>query len=212
VRADVADGAQGTTVFGLEPPVPVRVEQQPILEIVAGDEPHVADRVAGDHLAQVLVDRVEADVEVHSGDSVRGIRDPDELCGLRGRHGERLLADDVPAGGQDGLDLRVVEVVRRRDVDDLDPAVVENLIEAGVRRGHAQLVRACRRAVLARAKHTVNLDADPAQPFDVDGADEPAADDGSSDVTETPHSGRLLHWHGLNDAEPRRTITSVTFG
>ena len=43
VRADVGHGAQLAAQLGLEPPVPVRVEQQPVLEVVAGDEPDVAE-------------------------------------------------------------------------------------------------------------------------------------------------------------------------
>ena len=47
-----------------------------------------------------------------------------------GRHRERLLAHHVPAGGEDRLDLRVVQLVGRRDVDDVDAVVREQLVEA----------------------------------------------------------------------------------
>ena len=43
VGADVADGAEGAAALRLEPPVPVGVEQQPVLEVVAGDQADVAD-------------------------------------------------------------------------------------------------------------------------------------------------------------------------
>ena len=50
----------------------------------------------------------------------------------RAVHRQRLLAHDVPAGGQDLLDLREVHAVGRRDVNDVDAVVVEQLVEAGV--------------------------------------------------------------------------------
>ena len=49
---------------GCEPPVPVGLEEQPVLEVAAGHEPDVAELAAGDDLVGVLVERVEADVEV----------------------------------------------------------------------------------------------------------------------------------------------------
>jgi hypothetical protein len=39
----------------------------------------------------------------------------------------------VAAGTEDLLHLRVVEVVRRGDVNDLDPLVTEKLVQRGVR-------------------------------------------------------------------------------
>ena len=41
VRADVADGPESAAAFRLEAPVPVGLEQQPVLEVAAGDEPDV---------------------------------------------------------------------------------------------------------------------------------------------------------------------------
>ena len=43
VRADVADGAERAATLGLEPPVPVGLEQQPVLEVAAGDQADVAE-------------------------------------------------------------------------------------------------------------------------------------------------------------------------
>ena len=48
----------------LEAPVPIGVVQQPVLEVAAGDQADVAEPAAADELGQVLVERVEADVEV----------------------------------------------------------------------------------------------------------------------------------------------------
>ena len=71
VRADVADGAQRAAALGLEPPVPVALEEQPVLEVAAGDEADVAELAAGDDLVRVLVERVVADVEVDRVDETR---------------------------------------------------------------------------------------------------------------------------------------------
>ena len=44
VRADVRDGAQLALACGIEAPVPVRVEEQPVLQVVAADQARLADR------------------------------------------------------------------------------------------------------------------------------------------------------------------------
>ena len=44
VRADIADRPQRAARIGLEPPVPVGVVEQPVLEVVAADQPDVAQR------------------------------------------------------------------------------------------------------------------------------------------------------------------------
>ena len=86
---------------GLEPPVPVALVEQPVLEVVAGDEPDLAEPARLDQLAQVLVQRVEPDVEVDRGHhAARGGR-LDEPGRLGGGHRQRLLADDVAPGGED---------------------------------------------------------------------------------------------------------------
>ena len=121
MRADVADRPQRAAALGLEPPVPVGVEQQPVLEVAAGDEPDVAEPAVGDELADVLVERVEADVEVDRVDEAAPRGQPRRARATLGRgHRQRLLADDVLAGGEDRLRLREVEVVGRGDVDDVD--------------------------------------------------------------------------------------------
>ena len=101
VRPDVADRPERAALVGLEPPVPVGLEQQPVLEVVAGDEPDVAEVAGGDELADVLVERVEADVEVDRVDEPARRGELDQLGGLGRGHRQRLLADDVPAGGED---------------------------------------------------------------------------------------------------------------
>ena len=75
VRADVADRAERAALVRLEPPVPVGVEEQPVLEVAAGHEADVAQPAGGDQLADVLVERVEADVEVDRVDEA-GSRRP----------------------------------------------------------------------------------------------------------------------------------------
>ncbi len=117
VRPDVADRPQPTAALGLQAPVPVAVEKQPVLEIVSGHEPDVADLAVDDDVMSVLVQRVEADVEVHRVDESRRRSHGDELERLVGRHRQRLLADDVPASGKGGPGLREMQVVGRRHVD-----------------------------------------------------------------------------------------------
>ena len=168
---------------GIEPPVPVGVQEQPVLEVAAGDQPDVAQLAVAHGAVEMLVERVEADVVVDGGDAVARGREPDQLRGLRGGHRERLLAHHVAAGGQDRLDLGVVELVGRRDVDDVHARVGEQLVQAA----HT---RAARPAASARvdgplgggAEDAVDRDAQAAERLHVDRADEAGADDGRADV------------------------------
>ena len=103
MRADVADRPERAAGSGSRRQFQSRVEQQPVLEVVAGHEPDVAERRRRrSTLARVLVERVEADVEVDRVDEAacRGLRRRGSR-GLRGRHRQRLLADDVLAGRED---------------------------------------------------------------------------------------------------------------
>ena len=68
MRADVADRAQLAAEPRVDAPVPVGVQQQPVLEVVAGDEADVAELAGHDHAVQVLAQRVEAQVVVHRVD------------------------------------------------------------------------------------------------------------------------------------------------
>jgi hypothetical protein len=103
------------------------------------------------------------------------VGEPHELGRLRGGQRERLLADDVLAGGERGLHLRVVEVIRRRDVDDVHARVRQQRLVALVRGRQAGLRAG---ALGRRADHAGDVDPEPAQGLDVDDADEPRADDG----------------------------------
>ena len=140
VAPDVADGPQRPTLVLLEAPVPVRVEQEPVLEVAAGDEADVPHPAVPHVLRDVLVERVEPDVEVHRVHEARrrGLRD--ERRRFLRRHRERLLADDVLPGAEDRRCLLVVELVGRRDMDDLDGVVGEDGLEAVVRLREAQLL------------------------------------------------------------------------
>ena len=172
----------------LEAPVPVGVVEEPVLEVVAGDEPDLAEVAVGDGLAHVLVERVEPDVEVDRVDeAARARASLDEPGRLRGGHRQRLLADDVLAGGEDRRRLRDVEVVRRGDVDDVDGRVGEDLVEGGVGVADAQGVGPGGAALRGAAEDAADVDADPAELLDVDGPDESGADDGGTDVGEPAH-------------------------
>ena len=151
VRADVADRPQRAALLALEAPVPVGIEQQPVLEVAPADQPHVAQpAVTRSNPREVLVERVEADVEVDRALTQRRAvgREATSSADSRRRHRQRLLAHDVPAGGEDLPDLRVVQLVGRGDVDDLDALVGQQLLEAAV---CARRYRSGPRAALPRS-------------------------------------------------------------
>ena len=186
--ADVADRSQCPAALGLEPPVPVGLEQQPVLEVAPGDQPHVADLARGHDLVGVLVERVVADVEVRGVDQPGRGGQGDQLARLRRRHRQRLLADDVLARGEDGLGLRQMQIIGRGDMDGVDRRVVEQGLERRVGARDAERLGPGRAAFRGAAEHAADLDADAAQGFDVDRADEARADHGRADVGDPPHA------------------------
>ena len=106
---------------------------------------------------------------------------PDQLGRLGGGHGQRLLADHMATGGQDLTRLWHVQVVGRRDMDDLDGRVVEQGLERGVGLRDTERVRPLRAAFRAAAEDPADVDADAPKGFHVDGADEAGADDRGTD-------------------------------
>ena len=126
MRADVAHRAQLSGPLGLEAPVPVGRLREPVLQVAAVDVPDLAQLACADARARLLHDRVEADVEVRAVDEARLLGALEKLRRLLGGQRERLLADDVLAGFERRQHLRVVEVVRRREVHDVDLLVGEH--------------------------------------------------------------------------------------
>src|SRR4029450_3671661 len=93
-----------------------------------------------------------------------------------------LLADDVLARLERLLDLRIVEMVRRREMNDLQTLVAEQLLVAL----HDRPQKLRPRPLGRRSDHPHDLHAEPPQRFDVDGADEPRADDAGTQMPD-PH-------------------------
>src|ERR1700681_66294 len=100
------------------------------------------------------------------------------------------------AGAERRGGLRVMKVIRRRDVNDLHPRVRQHRLEALIGGRQAQRAGAVRRPSVTRSDDPKHLHAKPAQGLDVNRANEAGPDDGSSDFADRPHS------HGFF-AEPR---------
>ena len=188
VRPDVADGPQRATAIRLEAPVPVALEQEPVLEVVAGHQPDVTERPGRHGLPGVLVERVVADVEVRRVDQAGRGREFDESGGPVGGHPQRLLAHDVAARGEDRPGLRDMEVVGGGHMDDLDRRVREQVVEGVVGAGHSERGGALRATRRGAAQDTTDIHADAPERLHVDGPDEARADDGRADVGDPPHA------------------------
>ena len=108
--------------------------------------------------------------------------------GLVGGHRQRLLAYDVATGLEDQADLGVMQMIRRRDVDDFDAVVAEHLLDAVIPTLEAELLRARSGSLWVRRQEAVNVHAEAPKSLDVHGADEAAANDGRSDLAGGPHA------------------------
>ena len=166
---------------GVEPPVPVGLVEQPVLEVAPGDEANVAQCPLGDRLAQVLVEGIETDVEVDRADQARGGGETNQIGRLGCGHGQRLLAHDMTSRGEDLSGLRHVQVVRRRDVHDLHALVGQERLERRVGLPDAEGGRALGATLRAAAEDAANVDPDATERLDMDRPDEAGADDGGAD-------------------------------
>jgi len=141
------------------------------------DLPHLA---CAHTLAGLLDERIEANVEVRGMDEPRAPGELDELGGLVGRDRQRLLADHVFPRLERLLRLRVVQVVRRCQVDDVDSFVREHSLVGvvdGARGGGA-------RPFGRRAGNAQDLDPEAPERVDVHRADEARADDSRLELVE----------------------------
>ena len=83
VRPDVAQGPRGAGSLRLEPPVPVGLVEQPVLEIGAPDQVRPADAPVGEHRARLRDQRVVAVVEADAAHGAGPGCPVDEIGGLR---------------------------------------------------------------------------------------------------------------------------------
>ena len=186
VRADVAERGRRAALVGLEPPRVVGVLEQPVLQVLADEEMRLADVAARDREPRLLDQRVAAVVERDRVDDAGLVRGIEELLRLRRRHRQRLVGDDVLAlGDRRGVD-RVVQVVGRGVVHDLDVRIVEQRLVAPVGLRGAQRLRLRLRRGLAAARDRDDVDeAEPPDRIHVMGADKPGAHDTHSDSFHT---------------------------
>src|SRR5260370_1351460 len=136
------------------PRVPVLFEEQPVLQVVPRDQAHLTERALADQAVDVLADWIEAKVVVRRVHAPAALGDLEQVGGLGGRHGERLLADDMLAGAQRRARVLVMQVVGGGDMDDLDARIGKHRLEALVCGPEVQLARAGRGALAAPAQHT----------------------------------------------------------
>jgi hypothetical protein len=92
------------------------------------------------------------------------------------------------------LDLRIVELVRRRQMDDVYALVAKELLVAVHDRPEALRPRPVRR----RTDHADDLDTEPPQRFHVDSTDEPGADDAGMQIPD-------LHRHADGSSTSKST-------
>ena len=152
VRPDVPQRRRGAAFVGLEPPGIVGVLEEPVLQVVADEKVRLADVAARDRVPRLLHERVAAVVEGDGVDDAgfRGL--VEKLLPVRRRHRQRLVRDDVLAlGDRRGVD-RVVEVVRRRVVHDLDLGIGEQRLVAAIGPARPERLRLLVRRRLAAAR------------------------------------------------------------
>ncbi len=129
-----------------------------------------------------MAERIEADVEADGVHLAACLGTGEQVGCLGGVERQRLLADDVLPGVEDGPDLFGVEVIGGGEVHNVDIGVVEGGFQVREGGGEVGRLRLLPGPLRARADHADHFHADPAQRFDVSHADEPDPDDCGPDV------------------------------
>ncbi len=118
--------AAGAGALGVGPPrrllLSVALDRvgQPVLRILGLHHADVAEDAGLHHLARLPDHRVAGVVVGQHEDLAALLDQRGELLGVGQRRGQRLVADDVDAGLEEGLRRRIMHVVRRDDRHRLD--------------------------------------------------------------------------------------------
>ena len=91
MRADVGNCARFAAKLGHQPPVPIRIQIQPILRIGAIGMEHVAEFAAGDHGLGFLHQGIVAVIEIDRVDHARVRRQFHQFFRFSGGHRQRLF-------------------------------------------------------------------------------------------------------------------------
>ena len=147
------------------------------------DEGRPAHAGVGHHLPRLLHKGVAAVVEGDRVEYAGRARRVQQFATLRGRVGQRFVADHVLAARDRGHGDRMMQVVGRGDVDHVDFGIVQQRLVAAVGAGDAQLVRGSLRAVLAASGQRDHVHvAQPAQGVDMPGTDEAGTHQAGADA------------------------------
>src|SRR3984893_4832709 len=140
------------------------------------DESHLAKPAFANQLMKVLAQWIEPNVEVHRMDEAAGLRELEQPGGFGRGHGQRLFAHDMLARRQRGLCMRVMDVVGRRDVYDIDALIGQHRLHRFICGWQSGRSRSLGGPNAAGADDAVDLDSEPAKSVNVNGADESRAD------------------------------------
>ena len=176
VRPDIGHGAQLPALLRQQPPVVVRVLEEPVLHVGAVHVDDLAQLATRDHSVQCQHGGIEANVVIHGKHAVAAPRQLHELGRFTRVHGERLLAHHMLAGAQRGRRHLEVKAVRRGDVDGVDLRAGQQLAIVGERPRNGQPLGGLSHEGILVADGR-DGDAQPTQRLDVDRADESGADD-----------------------------------
>ena len=120
MHADIGERERRTHLTRIQHPVAWVDGEQLLGQPRPVDRVHAPELVADHELAQRLDHRVVAIRVAHRMHDIRALGEAQQLGGVAGCRGERLLGDDVLAGFQGGAAVRQVQRVGGADVDHVD--------------------------------------------------------------------------------------------
>ena len=194
VASDVTDGPQFAAFAGEDAPVVVGFLEQPVLKempLNVHDTAEIAALHQGAHLQDGREETAHVIHREHRGS--RPSRCGHDPGRFPGGHSQRLFTDHMPARRQRREGLFHMHFVGRRDVDHIDVGLRQQrpVIMVTVDFGDAPACGGGARGGRG-STHRGDLDAEPFERLDVDGADEAGADDARAERVE----GGWVRGHG----------------
>src|SRR5215212_3614596 len=127
--ANVTHSPQSPAKLGIEAPVPIGWEKQPVLQIRSLQNEQIAQFSILHHATRLLYQWVHADIKVNHVDQILFFCKLDKFTRLLSSHCQGLLTDHVFASQEGSFGVRVMKIIGSCQMDYIDVRIRQHLLE-----------------------------------------------------------------------------------
>src|SRR5215212_11449977 len=130
--ANVTNSPQSPAKLGIESPVPIGWEKQPVLQIRTLQNEQIAQFSILHHATRLLYQWVHADIKVNYVDQILFFRKLDKFTRLLGSHCQGLLTDHVFPSQQGSFGVRVMKIIGGCQMNDINVRIRQHFLEGSI--------------------------------------------------------------------------------